>query len=184
MLIAVTPEDHGVVLALAYATAENFTGRPVYRRAACYLHAEALAKLERARDLAAAQGLRLKIFDAFRPTEAQWALWAHTPDAEFVADPRRGSAHGRGVAVDLTLIDADGAELDMGTRFDDFSPRAHHACTDVSALAQRNRSLLLGLMTAAGWEFYANEWWHYQLSGARTRFPLLSDSVLPIPMMR
>lgn len=184
MLIEVTPEDHGVVLELAYATAENFTGRPVYRRAACYLHAEALAKLERARDLAAAQGLRLKILDAFRPTEAQWALWTHTPDAEFVADPRLGSAHGRGVAVDLTLIDATGAELDMGTGFDDFSPRAHHARTDISPLAQRNRSLLLGLMTAAGWEFYANEWWHYQLPDARARYPLLSDSVLPTPMMR
>ncbi len=184
MLIEVTPEDHGVVVDLAYATADNFTGRPIYRRAACYLHAEALAKLERARDLAAAQGLRLKILDAFRPAEAQWALWSHTPDPQFVADPRRGSAHGRGAAVDLTLLDADGAELDMGTAFDAFAPQAHHGRTDISATAQRNRALLLGLMTAAGWEFYAHEWWHYQLFDARTRFPLLSDSVLPIPMMR
>lgn len=184
MLIEVTPEAHGVVIDLAYATADNFTGAPVYRRAACYLLPEALAKLERARDLAAAQGLRLKIFDAFRPAEAQWVLWTHTPNPEFVADPRHGSLHGRGAAVDLTLTDADGAELDMGTAFDAFTARAHHGRTDVSPAAQRNRALLLGLMTAAGWEFYANEWWHYQLFRARERFPLLSDSVLPIPMMR
>lgn len=184
MLIEVTPEAHGVVIDLAYATADNFTGAPIYRRAACYLLPEALAKLERARDLAAAQGLRLKILDAFRPVEAQWALWSHTPDPEFVADPRRGSTHGRGAAVDLTLIDANGVELDLGTGFDDFTPRAHHGDTAISPAAQRHRALLLGLMTAAGWEFYANEWWHYQLFQAHERFPLLSDSVLPIPMMR
>ncbi len=184
MLIEVTPEAHGVVLDLAYATPDNFTGAAVYKRAACYLHAEALAKLERARDLAAAQGLGLKIFDAFRPAEAQWVLWHHTPNPEFVADPRRGSPHGRGAAVDLTLLDPEGRELDMGTPFDDFSPQAHHARTDVSPEAQRNRALLLGLMSAAGWDFYMNEWWHYQLFDARARFPLLSDSVLPISMMR
>lgn len=183
MLIEVTPEDHGVIIDLAYATALNFTGKPVYGRAACYLHPEALAKLERARDLAAAQGFRLKILDAFRPAEAQWVLWNHTPNADFVADPRRGSPHGRGAAVDLTLVDADGRDLDMGTPFDDFTVQSHHARTDISPAAQRNRSLLLGLMTAAGWEFYMHEWWHYQLFHARERFPLLSDSVLPQSMM-
>jgi D-alanyl-D-alanine dipeptidase len=184
MLIEITPEKHRVLLDLAYATPNNFTGAPVYRRAACYLHAEAFAKLERARDLAAAIGLSLRIFDAFRPTEAQWVLWNHTPDPVFIADPRRGSSHGRGVAVDLTLADGSGENLDMGTGFDDFSPLAHHGRTDIPAEAQRNRAILLGLMTAAGWEFYTKEWWHYQLPGTRERFPLLSDSVLPLSMMR
>jgi len=183
MLIEVTPQDHGVLLDLAYATAANFTGAPVYGRAACYLHPHALDKLERARDLAAPLGLRLKIFDAFRPVEAQWALWRHTPDADFVADPRLGSTHGRGAAVDLTLTDETGADLDMGTGFDDFSPRAHHGRTDVSPEAQRNRALLLGLMTAAGWDFYGKEWWHYQLFDARRAYPLCSDSVLTQSMM-
>ncbi len=78
MLIEITPEAHGVLLDLAYATANNFTGAPVYGQAACYLHPEAFAKLERARDLAAAQRLRLRIFDAFRPAEAQWILWTRS----------------------------------------------------------------------------------------------------------
>lgn len=181
-LVAITPERHGVVLDIAYAGGDNFTGKPVYRRAACYLHRDGEHALVRAAALAATQGLRLKIFDAFRPAEAQWALWAHAPDPEFLADPRRGSPHSRGVAVDLTLVDGAGRDLDMGTGFDAFTPLSHHGNPGVSAAAQGNRALLLGLMTAAGWDFYRNEWWHYQLFQAR-RYPLLSDSVLAAPMM-
>ena len=92
-------------------------------------------------------GLRFRIFDALRPSEAQWALWAHSPDPEFLADPRRGSPHSRGVAVDLTLVDRDGQALDMGTEFDAFTPLSHHGNLDVGAEAQRNRALLLGIMT-------------------------------------
>lgn len=174
-LVAIAPPDFDVALDLAYATANNFTGAPIYRRAAAYLHPDAAAALTRAIALAGALGLRLKIFDAFRPAEAQWKMWNHTPDPQFLADPRRGSPHSRGVAVDLTLTDGDGAELDMGTPFDSFLPQSHHARTDVPAAAQRNRLLLLGLMTAAGWDFYRNEWWHYQLFDAR-RYRLLSDA--------
>jgi len=184
MLIEICPERDHVQLDIIYATDRNFTGKPIYCRPGCYLHPEAFAKLERARDLAKAQGLGLKIFDAFRPAEAQWVLWNHTPDANYVADPRRGGPHGRGVAIDLTLTDIHGQELDMGTGFDDFSPQAHHGRTDVSIEAQRNRSLLIGIMSAAGWDFYMNEWWHYQLFNARQTYPLLSDSILPQSMMR
>ena len=181
-LAVITPSSHDVVIELAYAGENNFTGQPVYARAACYLHGDAERALNRAVTLAAVHGLRLKIFDAFRPSEAQWVLWNHTPDPEFLADPRRGSPHSRGVAVDVTLIDGGGRELDMGTPFDAFTPRSHHGILAVSAEAQRNRALLLGLMTAADWDFYRNEWWHYQLFDSR-RYPLLGDSVLPESMM-
>lgn len=181
-LIEITPETHGVRLDLAYATPDNFTGEPVYRRAACYLHPDAEDLLRRAVDLAAIQGMELLVFDAFRPSEAQWVLWNHTPDPDFLADPRRGSPHSRGCAVDLTLTDKDGMPLEMGTPFDFFSPRSHHGSTEVPAGAQRNRMLLLGLMSAAGWDFYSREWWHYQLFDSRSR-PLISDTALPEPMM-
>lgn len=174
-LVPIAPPEFDVALDLAYATPRNFTGAPIYRRAAAYLHADAAAALSRAIALARPLGLRLKIFDAFRPAEAQWRMWNHTPDPEFLADPRRGSPHSRGVAVDLTLLDASGAELEMGTPFDAFRPQSHHAATDIPAEAQRNRLVLLGLMTAAGWDFYKNEWWHYQLFEAR-RYKLLSDA--------
>jgi D-alanyl-D-alanine dipeptidase len=174
-LVSIAPPEFDVALELAYATPRNFTGAPIYRRAAAYLHADAAAALARAIALARPLGLRLKIFDAFRPAEAQWKMWNHTPDPDFLADPRRGSPHSRGVAVDLTLLDGEGRELDMGTPFDAFQPQSHHARTDIPPAAQRNRLTLLGLMTSAGWDFYRNEWWHYQLFDAR-RYKLLSDA--------
>lgn len=181
-LIAIAPPAFDVDHEIAYATSANFTGRPIYCRPGCYLHPDAAACLETAIRLAGALELRLRIFDAFRPAEAQWRLWDHSPDPDFLADPRRGSPHSRGVAVDLTLVDARGEALEMGTGFDDFSPRAHHGNRDISARAQQNRHLLLGLMTSAGWDFYRNEWWHYQLFESR-RYPLLSDSAAGTAMM-
>jgi D-alanyl-D-alanine dipeptidase len=181
-LVEITERDFGVEIDIVYASAHNFTGKPVYARAACYLHEDAAAALARATRLAAPLGLKLRVFDAFRPTEAQFKLWAHTPDPEFLADPRSGSPHSRGVAVDLTLVDGQGAELDMGTGFDAFTPKSHHGARDIPAAAQRNRHVLLGLMTAAGWDFYRNEWWHYQLFRPRA-YPLLGDGALPRPMM-
>jgi D-alanyl-D-alanine dipeptidase len=182
-LVPVSPLAFDVEVALAYATADNFTGKPVYRHADCWLHADAAAALDRAIALAGIQGLRFRLFDAFRPQEAQRLLWAHTPDPIFLADPRRGSAHSRGVALDLGLIGSDGQLLDMGTAFDAFTPASHHGDRTISTEAQKNRFLLLGIMTAAGWDFYAKEWWHYQLFEAQARYPLISDSALPRSMM-
>jgi D-alanyl-D-alanine dipeptidase len=182
-LVEIAPPAFDVVLDIAYATAGNFTGRPVYSRPGCYLNADAAACLKTAIDLARPLGFRFKIFDAFRPSEAQWVLWNHTPDPNFLADPKRGSPHSMGAAVDLTLIDGAGRELDMGTPFDAFTPLSHHGRTDIPAEAQRNRAVLLGLMTAAGWDFYRNEWWHYQLFNARAKYPVLGDGALAAPMM-
>ena len=101
-LVEIAPPAYDVDIFIAYATPQNFTGKPVYGRPACYLHTDAAACLTRAIDLARPLGLRFKIFDAFRPSEAQWVLWNHTPDPEFLADPKRGSPHSMGAAVDLT----------------------------------------------------------------------------------
>lgn len=181
-LVEITRPVFDVDIALAYATADNFTGKPVYRNPVCYLHRQAAEVLGDAIEAAARIGFRLKIFDAFRPSEAQWVLWNHTPDADFLADPRRGSPHSRGVAVDLTLVDSAGGMLDMGTEFDAFTPLSHHGSGDISDDAQQNRLVLLGLMTQSGWDFYRNEWWHYQLFDCR-QFSLISDGELPKPMM-
>lgn len=163
-LIQITSHTHDVVLSLAYATHYNFTGNPVYVTPACYLHQDAEEKLRKAVQLAKPLGLKFKIWDAFRPQAAQQKLWDHTPDPVFVANPEKGSAHTRGIAIDLTLIEADtGDELTMGTPFDDFTPHAFHGNTDINSHAQKNRKILLGLMTAAGWDYYEKEWWHYQL---------------------
>jgi len=170
-------------IALAYATPDNVTGKPIYSRSEAQLHPDAAAALQRAVALAAPLGLKFRIFDAFRPVEAQWRLWEVFPDPEFVADPRVGSNHSRGVAVDLTLVDrASGRTLDMGTPFDDFTALSHHARTDLPGEVQCNRALLLGLMTAAGWNWNRFEWWHYQLFKPR-RYPLLTDAAAPRRLM-
>ena len=181
-MVEITAKDFDVEIALAYATPDNITGKPIYARAACYLHADAAAKMKAAVALAAPLGLRFKIFDAYRPSEAQWKLWEAFPSEEFVANPRKGSPHSRGVAVDLTLIDGAGKELDMGTGFDEMRPISHHARTDIPVVAQQNRFTLMGIMSAAGWDFYKNEWWHYQLFKSRD-YPLIDQATLPKPLM-
>lgn len=159
---------------LLYAGPDNFTGRPIYDRAVALLHEDAAAALFRAAELAAALALRLKIYDAYRPAAAQRRLWAFRPDPEFVADPARGSDHTRGVAVDLTLADAAGSPLGMGTGFDAAVPQSHHGRADIPAAALLNRSLLLGIMAAAGFRHNPREWWHYSLPDAAA-YPLLPD---------
>jgi D-alanyl-D-alanine dipeptidase len=174
-LVVISPHDFNVEIDLKYATSDNFTGKPIYKKTAlCYLHPQAAECLKKAVSLAAPLGLRFIIYDAFRPSEAQWKLWEHSPDPDFLADPAKGSPHSRGVAVDLTLLDESGTPLDMGTAFDAFTPLSHHGRTDIPQKAQQNRLLFLGLMTAAGWDFYRNEWWHYQLFNSRD-YKLLSD---------
>lgn len=177
-LIEITEKPQRIEIALAYATADNVTGKPIYRAdARCFLNSEAAEKLELACDYAVALGYHFRIFDAFRPSEAQWKLWDHSPNPDFLADPNRGSPHSMGAAVDLALIDSHtGHQLDFGTPFDDFTVQSYHGNQQISAVAQRNRHVLMGIMTTAGWDFYLNEWWHYQLFNARQNWPVLSDA--------
>lgn len=169
-------EGEGLEISFAYATDNNFTGKAVYtENARCFLHPEAKDALTYAWEIARKLGYGLKIFDAYRPTEVQWALWNHSPDPNFLAHPERGSPHSRGVAVDLTLTDAEGRELPMGTPFDAFTPLSHHGNLAIDAEATRNRMVLMGIMTTAGWDFYRNEWWHYQLFQSR-EYPLWADA--------
>ncbi|WP_418320957.1 D-alanyl-D-alanine dipeptidase [Piscinibacter sakaiensis] len=167
--------DPAIDLDQRYASADNITGKPIYDRAVALLHPDAHAALLRAAGLAAAQGLRLHLFDAYRPVAAQWQLWQTLPAPDFIADPRRGSAHSRGVAVDLTLATAGRVPLEMGTGFDDMTPQSGHARTDIPVPAQHNRLLLLGLMAAAGWRHNPREWWHYNLPDPAA-YPLIDDA--------
>ena len=177
-LVEIHPRD-GLKIALAYATPHNFVGRKLYENSYCFIEEAAVPCLEKALALAKIQGYGLMVFDAFRPSEVQWKLWEHTPNPQYVADPRKGSPHTRGVAIDLTLYDlATGEPLDMGTPFDDLTPLSHHGNEGVSLEAQRNRFIFLGIMSSAGWDHYRNEWWHYQLFDAKS-FPLLNDADAP-----
>jgi D-alanyl-D-alanine dipeptidase len=176
-LVPVDPVAHGVVLDLVYATPQNITGKPIYARPMCLMHRDAQKCLHQAALGAMRLGLRLKIFDAFRPHEAQVLLWDAAPDKAYVADPAIGSNHTRGVAVDLTMVDAGGLELDMGTAFDDMTALSHHFSDKVSPEAQANRMHLLTVMEDAGFEHIPHEWWHYALPGA-DHYPLVPSTHL------
>jgi D-alanyl-D-alanine dipeptidase len=172
-IFEITQNKYDVILDLRYGSTNNFLNQQVYVNSLCFLHKDTLSNFEKAIHSAAQQGFRLKIFDAFRPQIAQEKLWSICPNPTYVADPSKGSNHTRGIAVDLTLIDENKNELDMGTPFDDFTPASHHGA-DLSAHIQANRDLLLNIMLTSGWDHYPFEWWHYQLPNTNS-YPLLKD---------
>lgn len=170
--------DTSIVLDLRYATANNFVEEKMYDCPRCFLRpAVARALLEVHRELQK-QALGLKLFDCYRPQSVQWALWKKVPDARYVADPRKGSMHNRGSAIDLTIIDQAGNELDMGTAYDYFGVEAYIDYTKHPVEVLQNRKLLQNLMIAKGFRTTRTEWWHF--SYARASYPL-ADMRWPCP---
>jgi D-alanyl-D-alanine dipeptidase len=108
-----------------------------------------------------ASGLRLKVFDCYRPLSVQRKLWELVPDERYVADPKKGSRHNRGAAVDLTLVTADGGEVAMPTAYDEFTEKAHRDYQALPASALRNRALLERVMVKHGFVGLPTEWWHF-----------------------
>ena len=175
-LVLITEQTHGVSIDMMYARADNFTGHVIYPHTHCFLHPLAEAALRKAVIAARGFGFKLKIFDAYRPQEAQEALWAVLPVPGYIADPAKGSNHTRGVAIDLTLLDGMGEALDMGTPVDTMTPASHHFYAALPASILVNRMYLLTIMLEAGFVHHLNEWWHYQLHDAKS-FPLLESPV-------
>jgi len=171
-LVIIDEDSYQVVIDLAYATAQNIAGRPVYTQAQCALHRDAAAALKRASEYARLAGLQLKIFDAYRPQAAQDIFWTVLDDPRYVSDPSQGSNHTRGIAVDLTLINSQGEPLDMGTGFDEMTEASHHLYPHHGPQVQKNRFLLLGIMQKAGFQPLATEWWHYELPNPHL-YPLI-----------
>ena len=174
-LIPITSASHGVDIDLVYATDRNLTGKAISRTAHCLLLEPAEAGLRRAVEIARGIGATLRIFDAYRPPQAQQVLWDFLPDPTYIADLARGSNHSRGTAIDLTLVDANGEALDMGTWFDAMTIESEHFHPGLPQHVQRNRLLLLGVMHAAGFTHIKSEWWHYELPGSRA-LPLIDNS--------
>lgn len=147
---------------LFYATDRNFTGQVIYSFENAYLRYGTVKKLMAVSEDLAQMGLYLKIWDGFRPVSAQFTLWEVCPDATYVANPNVGySSHSRGNTVDLTLVDGNGAELEMPTGFDDFSAKADRDYSDCTETAASNAQILEILMEKHGFTGYAGEWWHF-----------------------
>jgi D-alanyl-D-alanine dipeptidase len=166
-LIEITAKDFNISLDLKYASTNNVCDVKMYNEARCFLHKDAAFSLKKAVEIAKKHELRFKIFDGFRPLEVQKFMYEKF-SGDFVSNPKTGSIpHCRGVAVDLTLIDKNDNEIEMGSDFDEFSELAFHNCEKISDEAKKNRQLLFDIMKKAGFDFYSKEWWHYQLFDAR-----------------
>mgnify|MGYP003308768373 CR=1 FL=1 len=147
---------------LRYATENNFTGQVIYPFEEAYLRWGTVKKLMAVSEDLEELGLYLKIWDGFRPVSAQFKLWEVCPDSTYVANPNKGySNHSRGYAVDLTLIDREGKELEMPTGFDDFSAMADRDYSDCSSEQAENAHFLETVMEKHGFKGYWGEWWHF-----------------------
>ncbi len=152
---------------LKYATTDNFMKRRMYNDPRCYLLRETAEKLSQASEDIDRHnsGFRLKVWDCYRPMKIQQEMWAEYTNTPYVANPKT-ARHPRGRAVDITIVDAAGNDVEMPTKYDDFSPKAHPNAPTTKAAAA-NRALLRTVMTGAGFTGVSSEWWHFDNLAAR-----------------
>lgn len=167
------PEDDEYVLVnkyipdiyveLMYATDNNFTGVRIYDFTDAYLRYGTVKKLANVQKELKEQGYSLKIWDAYRPFEAQQKLWEVYPDPNYVANPANGmKKHNLGGTVDITMVAADGTVISMPTEFDDFSLKADRNYSDIdNEEAVKNVMILQNAMENNGFTGYQGEWWDY-----------------------
>lgn len=167
------PEDDEYVLVkkyipdiyveLRYATENNFTGVKIYDFTEAYLRYGTVKKLAQVQKELKQQGYSLKIWDAYRPFEAQQKLWEVYPDPNYVANPANGmKKHNLGGTVDITMVAADGSVISMPTEFDDFSLKADRNYSDIdNEEAVNNVMILQNAMENNGFTGYQGEWWDY-----------------------
>lgn len=150
------------VYELKYATPDNFLKQAVYDCGECYLRKSTAEALVKANEAFKQLGYCIKLFDCYRPLSVQKKMWKILPGTHYVANPAKGSKHNRGAAVDLTLVDAQGKELNMGTPFDFFGKEAHHTYTQHSKEVLENRKLLKETLDKYNFKSIYSEWWHYE----------------------
>lgn len=151
---------------LRYATTNNFLKAKVYDCPECYTRVKTAKALINANNDLMSQGFRIKFFDCYRPNSVQYKMWEIVPNPQYVANPKKGSIHNKGGAVDITLVTLEGEELDMGTDFDFFGKRAYHDNLDLPQQILDNRKILKETMEKYGFWSIRTEWWHYNLATA------------------
>ena len=163
-LVELTRVGPGIRLDIRYATTHNFMGRVLYPQARAFLQRPAAEALVQVQAELRPLGYGLLVFDGYRPWRITKQMWDHTPadKKEFVADPRKGSRHNRGCAVDLTLCDlATGREIEMPGAYDEMSPHSYAAFAGGTPAQRAARDLLRRLMEAHGFAVLPAEWWHF-----------------------
>jgi len=162
--------DSSFVYDIRYATVNNFVHKKMYPCPKCFVRPEVAKALLSIQKELKNKGWSLKLFDCYRPGKVQKELWDIMPNPSFVANPKTGSMHNRGVAVDLTIIDQNGKELDMGTPYDYFGKKAYHTYQQLPDTVLKNRLFLKKLMQKYDLEPIKSEWWHY--SYRKKSYPL------------
>ena len=164
-LVKIIKDEKILIDYVPYATADNFCHQQLYSHPFIYLNRDAFENLQKASKLAEEKGLKLRIWDAYRPFEVQAFMADKFPkhvEKGYVSHPSEGVAtHVRGIAIDLTLVDKKGENLDMGTDFDAMVAESHHGSNNKEA--EKNRKILVEIMQKSGFQIYENEWWHYNL---------------------
>ncbi len=154
------------VFDMKYATNDNFLKEKVYPCAECFLRVKTVKSLLEANKTFLQQGFRIKLYDCYRPKAIQKKMFQLVPDANFVANPKKGSIHNRGGAVDISLVDSLGVEVNMGTKFDFFGEEASHNYQNLSDEILANRKFLKEIMLQNNFKIFESEWWHYNLNGS------------------
>lgn len=161
-LVEVRQIDPTIQVDLKYAAADNLTGRVLYPKHFTALLRRAVAlDLKKAQDALRPMGLGLKIWDAYRPMETQKALFEVIHDPRYVANPGVMSMHNRGVAVDVTLVDGEGNEVEMPTKFDTMGSQATYFYSGKNPFVMRRLITLQSVMSDAGFYACRTEWWHF-----------------------
>ncbi len=153
-----------IVLDLKYSSRANFTGQKLYKNATTtYLRRDPANALLGVQLFLKPMGYGIKIFDAYRPYAVTKLMWDLIHDERYVANPKAGSGHNKGISVDLTLVDLKtGNDLNMGTSFDTFTDSAHHDFTiKLPEVVRNNRAILRKVMEQFGFKALETEWWHY-----------------------
>ncbi|MEO6520160.1 MAG: M15 family metallopeptidase [Mucilaginibacter sp.] len=165
-LVEITKYIPGIRLDIRYATTDNFMHERMYNQARAFTRLPVAMALKAVQAELNAKGLGLKIYDGYRPYTITEKFYKKASDKHFVADPKKGSKHNRGCAIDLSLINLKtGQELDMPTPFDSFSKLAAANYTDLPAQVIQNRELLKTVMESHGFRVLDNEWWHFDFIG-------------------
>ncbi len=159
--VRINMDSLGIVNNMVYATTNNFTRQKIYPCAECYIREEVAKALMQANNLAKKQNFKLVIFDCYRPQALQQKMFDIVKNPDYVADPKKGSKHNKGCAVDIGLANNKGIAINMGTGFDDFTEKSHYSNAALTNEEKQNRKTLRDIMLAAGFVPYEKEWWHF-----------------------
>ena len=160
-LVAIKNIDSTIITDVRYATKSNFTKKQLYLNNIILTKKSIAKKLIKAQRALKQQGYGLKIWDCYRPLSVQKKLWQALPDERYVGNPAKKPVHTRAAGIDLTLVDKNGHQLTMPTKYDEFSRRAHRHYPGHTKTARKNMLILEKAMVKAGFKPIPTEWWHF-----------------------